>query len=46
MGYVSKGGFSYPIESMDTADRDWYLKRLEKQMKAEAKEIKKGNKGR
>lgn len=39
----------YPIEDMDSEDREWFLKRLTKQKKAEADAIKqktRGKKGR
>lgn len=44
--YCVKGMTGEYIESMSTHDRIWHLERLEKQLKAEAAELKKATKKR
>ena len=39
-------GFTYPITEMDPDDRDDFIRRLNKQLKAEADAVKKASKKR
>lgn len=40
LSYTVKG-FVYPVKDMNPSDREWFLKRVDKQLKEEAKAIKK-----
>ena len=44
LAYLTKGGFTYPIEEMDASDREWFIERLDKQLKAEERAMR--SKGR
>ena len=41
LAWASKGGFTYPIEQMEESDRDWFLRRTDRQLRLEEKAMNK-----